>query len=136
MTTTQIADLVGLTEIAERCNVSKNVASGWTRKHTFPEIKLKLAMGPMWDWNEVQAHLYGTVKVTVTDETGKLSLTIKPQDCPTCADGTKQTPQPGTLRLRWTEERGCYLSYEWSHKACRGWGEHAFSPSILTKEDK
>jgi hypothetical protein len=57
--TTQIENLVGLTEIADRCNVSKNVASGWTRKHTFPEIKLKLAMGPMWDWDEVRAHLYG-----------------------------------------------------------------------------
>lgn len=65
--TTSITDLVGLTEIAERCNVNKNVASGWTRKHTFPEIKLKLAMGPMWDWNEVQQHLYGSPQAQRND---------------------------------------------------------------------
>lgn len=55
--TTQIADLVGLAEIADRCQVNKNVASGWTRKHDFPQVKHKLAMGPMWDWTEVSAYV-------------------------------------------------------------------------------
>lgn len=110
--TTQIEDLVGLTEIAERCNVSKNVASGWTRKHTWPQIKHKLAMGPMWDWNEVQDHLYGARKLVVTDGSGKLSLTVNRGSCPHC--GSTATPIEKSLTLRWASNAGCYLSYEWS----------------------
>jgi predicted DNA-binding transcriptional regulator AlpA len=53
--TTQIADLVGLTEIAEMYGVTKNVASGWTRKHTFPRPVHTLRMGPMWDRKQVRS---------------------------------------------------------------------------------
>jgi predicted DNA-binding transcriptional regulator AlpA len=53
--TTQIADLVGLTEIAETYGVTKNVASGWTRKHHFPQPVHTLRMGPMWDRTQVEA---------------------------------------------------------------------------------
>lgn len=57
MTETKIADLVGLAEIAERCSVNRNVASGWTRKHNFPRPKHQLRMGPMWDWTEIQDYV-------------------------------------------------------------------------------
>lgn len=55
--TTQIADLIGLTEIAERYGVSKNTANGWVRKDNFPAPKHTLRMGPMWDKNEIDRYL-------------------------------------------------------------------------------
>lgn len=92
--TTRIADLVGLTEIAERCNVTKNVASGWTRKHTFPSIKHKLAMGPMWDWNEVQQHLYGAQKMEIKLLGGSLLAYVPQSACMMC-DSTDIVVLPG-----------------------------------------
>jgi hypothetical protein len=53
--TTQIADLVGLTEIAEMYGVDKNTANGWRRSPRFPSPVLHLAMGPAWDRNQVIA---------------------------------------------------------------------------------
>jgi hypothetical protein len=51
--TTQIADLIGLSEIAELFGVDKNVANGWRQRHDFPRPVHKLRMGPLWDKQEV-----------------------------------------------------------------------------------
>ena len=51
--TTLVSDLIGLTEIADLYQVTKNTANGWTKRPDFPEPKHRLAMGPMWDKGEV-----------------------------------------------------------------------------------
>jgi hypothetical protein len=53
--TTQIEDLVGLTEIAEIYGVHKQTVNGWRRNSDFPAAKLVRAMGPLWDRNELAA---------------------------------------------------------------------------------
>lgn len=53
--TTQIEDLVGLTEIAEMYGVHKQTVNGWRRNSDFPIAKLVRAMGPLWDRNELAA---------------------------------------------------------------------------------
>jgi hypothetical protein len=55
MTETKIADLVGLSEIAEMYGVDTNTANGWRRRKDFPQIKHQLRMGPMWDREEILA---------------------------------------------------------------------------------
>jgi len=55
MTETKVADLIGLGEIADLYGISKNVASGWTRKHDFPRPAKTFRMGPVWDQNDVLA---------------------------------------------------------------------------------
>jgi hypothetical protein len=97
--TTRIEDLVGLTEIAERCNVTKNVASGWTRKHTFPAIKHKLAMGPMWDWNEVQAHLFGMPKMEIKLLDGAMWAYVTKAPCMHCESRDISALPGAELRL-------------------------------------
>lgn len=130
MTTTQIADLVGLTEIAERCNVSKNVASGWTRKHTFPEIKLKLAMGPMWDWNEVQAHLYGVSKMEVRLLDGAMFAYVPRSACMHC-DSTDIRILPGA-EIRIDSQR-TWVEFTYHCNACLCDTDRAVE---MTKEDQ
>jgi hypothetical protein len=41
-------NLLGLAEIAELYGVNKNIASGWTRRHDFPQPCTVLRMGPVW----------------------------------------------------------------------------------------
>jgi hypothetical protein len=55
MTETKIADLVGLTEIAEMYEVHKQTVNGWRRNSDFPTPVLVRAMGPLWDRNELAA---------------------------------------------------------------------------------
>lgn len=47
--------LLGLAEISELYGVSKNTANSWTRQHDFPNPIVKLAMGPVWDHDQVSA---------------------------------------------------------------------------------
>lgn len=99
--TTQIADLVGLTEIAERCKVNKNVASGWTRKHDFPRPKHKLAMGPMWDWNEVEDWLFpgGKPQLEIKLLSGAMFAYVPKRWCMHC-ESTNISVLPGAeLRI-------------------------------------
>lgn len=53
--TTQLADLIGLSELGDLFGVSKDTANGWRRRGDFPKPVLELRMGPMWDRNEVLA---------------------------------------------------------------------------------
>lgn len=55
MTDTKIADLVGLSEIAEMYGVDTNTANGWRRRKDFPKPVHQLRMGPMWDRAELLA---------------------------------------------------------------------------------
>jgi hypothetical protein len=116
--TTQIEDLVGLTEIAERCNVSKNVASGWTRKHTFPEIKHKLAMGPMWDWKEVQAYLFPTPKVEVRILKGDAFAYAPKSPCDGCGSEDVRIEGDGELKIT----------------ATSAWVEYVLHCNVCTRE--
>lgn len=47
--------LLGLAEIADLYGISKTSANAWTRRHDFPNPITKLAMGPVWDQDEVIA---------------------------------------------------------------------------------
>lgn len=53
MTETKIADLIGLTELAEVLGVSKNEANALRQRHGFPAPVHKLRMGPMWDKEQI-----------------------------------------------------------------------------------
>jgi predicted DNA-binding transcriptional regulator AlpA len=54
MTTTETLDLVGLTEIAERTSRSRtSVHNLVTRREDFPAPIARLAMGPVWLWEDV-----------------------------------------------------------------------------------
>ena len=55
MTNTQLPDLVGITEIAEMYGVHKQTVNGWRRNSTFPTPWRVLAMGPVWDRNDLVA---------------------------------------------------------------------------------
>lgn len=49
-------DLVGVAEIAERLSVKTGVVHDWRRRHVdFPEPLLRLRMGYIWRWREVEA---------------------------------------------------------------------------------
>lgn len=126
--TTQIADLVGLTEIAERCDVTKNVASGWTRKHTFPAIKHKLAMGPMWDWKEVQEHLYGQQKLKIELYGGGLFAYVKATPCMMC-DSTDLTILPGSVL------NGHWVEFTYYCNACQCSVERAVDVDLSKEEE-
>lgn len=53
MTQTKIADLIGLSEIADLYGVDTNTANGWRRRKDFPKPIHQLRMGPMWDKEQV-----------------------------------------------------------------------------------
>jgi len=53
MTDTKIADLIGLSEIAELYGVDTNTANGWRRRKDFPKPVHQLRMGPMWDKEQI-----------------------------------------------------------------------------------
>lgn len=53
MTETKLADLIGLTELAEVLGVSKNEANAARQRHDFPAPVIKLRMGPAWDKKQV-----------------------------------------------------------------------------------
>jgi hypothetical protein len=49
-------DLVGVAEIAERLGVGTSVVHDWRRRHAdFPEPVLRLRMGLIWAWKDVEA---------------------------------------------------------------------------------
>jgi hypothetical protein len=112
MTETKLADLIGLTEIAEMYSVTKNVASGWTRKDTFPPPAVQLRMGPAWDrkkvieWRQKDPTLEHEYHVSCVhcgsdaddgllawelierDVTGRDIRAILSVTCPTCSEKT------------------------------------------------
>ncbi len=47
--------LAGLAEVAEVLGVNKRSASRYTRRPDFPEPLARLAAGPIWDADEVEA---------------------------------------------------------------------------------
>jgi hypothetical protein len=51
--TTQIADLIGFSEIADLFGVDKNTVSNWRRRSDFPAPVHELRMGPLWDRNQI-----------------------------------------------------------------------------------
>ena len=55
--TTTIEDLIGLTEMANLLNLTKNEANAIRQRPGFPTPKLKFAMGPAWDKLEVLAYV-------------------------------------------------------------------------------
>lgn len=54
-----MADLVGIAEIADRAHVKPNTVSVWRKRHaaTFPRPAAELAVGPVWEWRDVEAWL-------------------------------------------------------------------------------
>lgn len=59
---TMPTDLVGTVEIANRCHVTRQAVSRWSRVSSigFPEPLLELAMGPVYWWPEVAQWLETT----------------------------------------------------------------------------
>lgn len=49
-----INDIVGLAEIAERCETTARAVWNWTRRYTFPKALVRVSNTPIWDWNEVK----------------------------------------------------------------------------------
>lgn len=55
------SDLVGVTEIAKRCNVRLSAVSNWTVRHEdFPKPVVELSFGKLWVWPQVQRWLTAT----------------------------------------------------------------------------
>lgn len=52
--TIALDDIVGLAEIAERCNTSPRAVWNWTRRYSFPEPFTRISNTPLWDWNTVK----------------------------------------------------------------------------------
>lgn len=51
-------DLVGITEIAQRAGTAPGTVQSWRNRHTdFPEPLVRLAIGPVWDWEPVRVWL-------------------------------------------------------------------------------
>lgn len=50
-----INDIVGLSEIADRCDTTARAVWNWTRRYTFPKPFVRISNTPLWDWNEVKA---------------------------------------------------------------------------------
>lgn len=54
-------DLVGVAEIADRLSVNTGVVHDWRRRHEgFPKPLVRLRMGYIWRWPEVEAWARGT----------------------------------------------------------------------------
>lgn len=51
-------DPVGITELAQRAGVKPTTVHKWRERHDdFPSPVVELAMGPLWDWGEVEQWL-------------------------------------------------------------------------------
>ena len=51
----ELSDLVGVFEIAERLGSGTSVVYDWQRRHTdFPQPVLRLRMGTVWFWPDVE----------------------------------------------------------------------------------
>lgn len=51
-----VAELVGISDIAQRCEVSAAAVSMWRKRYeTFPEPVHQLRMGPLFLWPQVDA---------------------------------------------------------------------------------
>lgn len=51
-------DLLGVTEIAERAGVKLDTVQKWRQRHLdFPKPVAELAMGPVWEWSDVELWL-------------------------------------------------------------------------------
>ena len=55
MTNPQKPTLLGMTEMAELYGVSRQTATGWRRQTNFPKPIAELAMGPVWDLEDLKA---------------------------------------------------------------------------------
>ena len=55
MTNPQKPTLLGMTEMAELYGVSRQTATGWRRQTNFPKPIADLAMGPVWDLEDLKA---------------------------------------------------------------------------------
>lgn len=54
-------DIVGASEIADRLGVSSSVVHDWQRRYDeFPEPLLRLRMGLLWHWPDVEAWAQAT----------------------------------------------------------------------------
>lgn len=54
-------ELVGAAEIAERLGVGTSVVHDWRRRHAdFPEPTIRLRMGLIWAWAEVERWAKGS----------------------------------------------------------------------------
>ena len=59
-----MADLVGLTELAQRADTSAGYIRVLRRRHAdFPAPVAELAMGPVWEWAECEAWLAKRQKI-------------------------------------------------------------------------
>lgn len=60
-----IDDLVGVHEIAGRLGVGTSIVHDWRRRHeAFPEPVLRLGMGLIWLWPEVERWARATGRLT------------------------------------------------------------------------
>lgn len=51
----EASDLVGASEIAERLGVGTSIVHDWRRRHQdFPQPIVRLAMGLLWAWQDVE----------------------------------------------------------------------------------
>lgn len=98
-------ELLGLAEIADLYGVSKNSANAWTRRHDFPQPITKLAMGPVWNRDQVVAwrRPVDQYEAKVTSPSGQVVATYYDRArCQTCEVNNTE-PVQGTL---WTDDEG------------------------------
>jgi hypothetical protein len=81
MTTPQ---LLGLAEVAELYSISKNSANAWVRRHDFPAPVAKLAMGPVWDREQVLAWRRPVTETWVSSKDGRLKFAAPESRCEKC----------------------------------------------------
>ena len=91
---TDINSLVGLSELAELLDLTKNQANAMRQRPGFPTPKVKFAMGPAWDKNEVLSYVgkEGALEIKLLD--GAMFARVRNSGCFQC-DSMDITILPG-----------------------------------------
>lgn len=70
-----MTDLVGIAEIAARAAVEPITVHSWRRRHRdFPAPVVRLAMGPVWRWADIEAWIAAHPRVGRSRPTSSQSV--------------------------------------------------------------
>jgi hypothetical protein len=127
--TTTIEDLIGLTEMANLLNLTKNQANAMRQKPGFPTPKIKFAMGPAWDRREVleYAGKEGALEVRLID--GAMFANIRNTGCMQCNSMDIRVVSDGELDVT---PDGVRVMFTYHCNSCQGDVDRYVD---LTKED-
>lgn len=78
----EIADPVGAYEIAERCGITRQAISHWSKRYDdFPDPRIRLRSIRVWDWQEVRVWLIQTYRLDpLTSEVRRAVLYRRSQE--------------------------------------------------------